>query len=124
MRQFVDFVIDLCRKFHDRVKRYETINLNDDKYESKTKRFISLYTDFKAQGALDDEKIFEVALEQLNAGIKQRVEELEDEIVEPVDFGLSKNFAQAMKDSQPAETNDETPKVDKKSGSIDVKSLF
>lgn len=112
------------RKFHDRVKRYETINLSDNKYESKTKRFIDLYSNFKAQGALDDEKIFEVALEQMNAGSKQIMDEIEDEIEEPVDFGLASSFTQAMKESQTAPTNDEKPKTDKRSGSIDVKSLF
>lgn len=116
-----DFVFSF-RKFHDRVKRYETINLSDNKYESKTKRFIDLYSNFKAQGALDDEKMFEVALEQL--GSKQKFDDFEDEIEEPVDFGLTSSFTQAMKESRSAPTNDEKPKTDKRSGSIDVKSLF
>lgn len=116
------------RKFHDRIKRYETINLSDNKYESKTKRFIDLYRNFQAQGALDDEKIFLVALEQLNAKSQPKSEELMDEIDEfdePVDYGLAKSFSEAMEQRKSTKEIDNTSKKDdKKTGSIDIKSLF
>lgn len=79
----------------------------------------------KNQGALDDEKVFEVALEQLNASAKHKQETLEDEIDEKVNFGLASSFAKATKEIQADFIqNDEQPKTKKNTGSIDVKSLF
>lgn len=108
------------------MKRRETINLSDNAYESDTKKFIDLYNNLKAQGALDDEKIFEVALVQLNARGKQQVEELEDEIEEApqVDYGLVRNFTQALEESNAAKSEEKPTTKPKKSGSIDIKSLF
>lgn len=74
---------------------------------------------------MDDEKVFEVALEQLNASGKQRTEVLEDEIDENVNFGLTSSFAKAIEESKPIDVKkDEAPKNTKHTGSIDVKSLF
>ncbi|XP_055323363.1 28S ribosomal protein S23, mitochondrial [Sitodiplosis mosellana] len=118
---------DLIRsKLHERVKQYDTINFADHKAETKTQKFISLYTNLKAQGALDDEKIFEIALEQLKSSSKQRVEVLEDEIHEPVDFGLIKSFTEATREAKKdaEEPKDKAPKRNDNSGSIDIKSLF
>lgn len=83
----------------------------------------------KSQGALDDEKIFEVAIEQLNASYKPKVEILEDEIEEPINIGLAKSFAKAIEKTESDNVEiDETPpptsKTSKKSTSIDVKTLF
>lgn len=108
---------------------YETINLSDQKYESKTKRFISLYNNLKSQGALDDEKVFEVALEQLNAVDHTRQEVLEDEVIdEPVNFGLVSSFTEASNQKKgEGEDGGEAPTPKPKkgtAGSIDIKSLF
>lgn len=43
------------------------VNLIDNKSKSGTQKFIKIYDQLKNQGPLDDEKIFEVALEQLNS---------------------------------------------------------
>lgn len=42
-----------------------TIKLNDRQYKSTTQKFIDLYKNYQAQGALDDEKIFEVAFQKV-----------------------------------------------------------
>lgn len=113
-----------CSKFHERVKQYDTINFADHKAETKTQKFISLYNNLKSQGAIDDEKIFEIALEQLKSSGRQRIEVLEDEIQEPVDFGLVKSFTEATANKLAAETKEKAPKPSDKSGAIDIKSLF
>lgn len=43
------------------------VNLIDNKSKSRTQKFIKIYDQLKNQGPLDDEKIFEVALEQLKS---------------------------------------------------------
>lgn len=111
------------------MKQYDTINFADHSAETKTQKFISLYNNLKAQGALDEEKIFEIALEQLKSSSRQRIEVLEDEIQEnpqPIDFGLVKSFTEATRETSKSaeEPKDETPKSGKKSGTIDIKSLF
>lgn len=85
-----------------------------------------MYNNLKAQGALDEEKIFEVALEQLKSSTKHRVEKLEDEIHEPIDFGLIKSFTEATREANKSEeeSKDKPSKPDKTSASIDIKSLF
>lgn len=127
------FIFDFCRKFHQRIKSYETIHLGDNKYETKTKKFIKIYNNLKNQGALDDEKIFDVAIEQLNASYKPKLEFLEDEIEEPTvtNIGLAKSFAHAIEKSKSDHIQSDeissAPKPDKKSdktGAIDIKSLF
>lgn len=122
----IKYSFRIHRKFHERIRQYDTINFRDHKAETKTQKFISLYNNLKAQGALDEEKIFEVALEQLKSTTKHRVEKLEDEIHEPVDFGLVRSFTEATREANKSEeeSNDKPSKSDKKSGSIDIKSLF
>lgn len=87
----------------------------------------------KKQGALDEEKIYEVAFQQLKSQNAKQIDEvLEDEIEAPLNIGLAGSFAKAIEknksdDASPtASTDDQAPKPDpqKKSDSIDVKSLF
>lgn len=82
----------------------------------------------KSQGALDEEKVFEVAVEQLNASYKPETEILEDEIEEPIDYGFAKGFAKAFEKTESDNVqNDETPSApitSNKSASIDIKTLF
>lgn len=60
------------RKFHKKIpsKQLKAVKLNDQKHQSTTQKFIELYKTYQAQGALDDEKIFEVALEKMEENIK------------------------------------------------------
>lgn len=106
------------------MKQYDTINFADHSAETKTQKFISLYNNLKSQGALDDEKIFEIALEQLKSSGRQRIEVLEDEIQEPIDFGLVKSFTEATANKLAEEAKEKAPKPKDKTGAIDIKSLF
>lgn len=116
---------DFNRKFHSKFRQYETININDKKHETKTRKFIELYKKYQAQGALDDEKIFEVALEQLTMNDQHKGGELEDEVDDPVSFGLAESFEQAMNEKESSEPeNESSPKNKAKSSTIDIKSLF
>lgn len=91
-----------------------------------------MYNNLKSQGALDEEKIFEVAMEQLNESYKPKAEILEDEIEEPINIGLAKSFAKAIEKTESDNVQtDETPsspasapKTSKKTTSIDIKTLF
>lgn len=48
-----------------------------------------------------------------------------DEFDEPVDYGLARSFSEAMEQRKSAKEIDNTSKKDdKKTGSIDIKSLF
>lgn len=46
-----------------------TVKLSDRQHQSVTQKFIGIYTNYKAQGALDDEKIFEVAFEKVQESL-------------------------------------------------------
>lgn len=111
------------------------VDLNDNKSKSRTQKFIKIYNELKEQGPLDDEKIFEVALEQLNS------------VKEPKEFFMpafakdSKTFAGANRQNQKTEEVDEIEKTQeghttgekrqpkqsrkqKLEKAIDVKNLF
>lgn len=47
--------------------RLSTINLLDKANETDTQKFMQLYSSYRAQGALDDEQIVEVAIKELTA---------------------------------------------------------
>lgn len=74
---------------------------------------------------MDDDKIFEVALEQLMMNDQHKGEELDDEVDDPKSFGLAESFAQAMNEKEPSEPeNESSPKDKAKSSTVDIKSLF
>ncbi|XP_067620370.1 small ribosomal subunit protein mS23 [Eurosta solidaginis] len=57
---------DITRaKFHKQFKQYETINLADIKRKTQTQHFLEIYHDLKAQNPLDEEKLYETAVEML-----------------------------------------------------------
>lgn len=47
-----------------------TVKLNDRKYQTTCQKFIEQYKKYQSQGALDDEKIFEVAFETVQTDVK------------------------------------------------------
>lgn len=61
------FIMHFYRKFHKKVQGnlLGTIKLNDRQYKSTTQKFIDLYKNYQAQGALDDDKVFEVAFQKV-----------------------------------------------------------
>lgn len=130
------------RKFQSKAFRYVgSVNLLDNRHtkETRTQKFIGIYNNLKGQGALDDNKIFEVAVEQLNKTESKRHDEkdvfelLDDEekIVSlpayekktPKELGISANFSKALNDMKKKESQGaDKKKLTKKT--IDVKSLL
>lgn len=99
------------RKFHKKVpsKQLKGVNLADRKHQTTTQKFIELYKNYQAQGALDDERIFEVALEKVQDNIRiapstPRTEDVTDHehdwaIDEPdMEFDLVSSFNKAKKE--------------------------
>lgn len=66
------------RRFHRKLERFHAVNLLNRNGDTQTKRFINLYKNNAAQGALDDERVFEVTMQQLHSN-QATEEELEDE---------------------------------------------
>lgn len=101
---------------------HEVINLNDRINESRTKKFINIYVNLKAQGGLDDEKVFEVALEQLDNTREEKFNTLIDEVEEPISFGQVKSFTEATQAAEKNNTNEKPKPIGK--SSINIKTLF
>lgn len=66
------FALCFDRSLHKKVHANQlgTINLTDRKHPTTSQKFVDLYKKYQAQGALDDEKIFEVALEKAQEDVK------------------------------------------------------
>lgn len=62
------------------MERLKPISLGKDDAATETKKFIDLYKTYRAEGALDDQQIFEVALQQIQPDAVQESELYEDEI--------------------------------------------
>lgn len=60
------------------MKHLQPVLLGKDNAATETKKFISLYKTYRADGAMDDQQIFEVALKQMQPDAEQQ-EELYDE---------------------------------------------
>lgn len=102
------------------------MNLLDRSGETETKRFINLYKEYAAQGALDDEQIIEVAMQQLNPS-QVTEEQLEDEfdgdigdIQNTSDIGLANSFADATANTKSHPTAEQL----KKKSVPNVRNLF
>uniref|UniRef100_A0A1A9X0R9 Small ribosomal subunit protein mS23 n=1 Tax=Glossina brevipalpis TaxID=37001 RepID=A0A1A9X0R9_9MUSC len=121
-------------KFHKCLKQPEMISLLAQKGETQSQQFIKIYDNLKSQGALDDEKVFETAMELLNekrAQMKIDEADLSTEV-----HGIEKNtLARMFTDAKEAQvettTNADTSnkKTDKpvknpKIGGIDLQNLF
>lgn len=48
------------------------INLQDTNFKTKTQTFIEIYNKLKAQGALDDEKVFETSKDLLQQELEEQ----------------------------------------------------
>lgn len=90
-----------------------------DKGESKTQKFIKLYSDLSAQGALDEQQIFEVALEQYQTGGKPQIEHLVDEVDE---FdGIDPDNVEEIEEKK---SDEAVPQKKPVKDVIDIKNLF
>lgn len=113
------------RQFHKDTNVNELIRLADTQHKTRTQKFIELYSKYQDQGALDDQKIFEVALQQLHSEHKsEKSEKLEDEISEHVDFGLASRFAEAINENKSDEQQKVKAPKKKEKSAVDINSLF
>lgn len=89
------------------MKHVGSVNLSDVQHKSQTQLFIDAYKHIKSQGALDEEKIIEVAQDIVRDKMKERFDGLKD-------IGLVNSFTEASKErnSSPQATT------------VDVKSIF
>ena len=88
------------------MKNVGAVNLSDSQHKTQTQLFIEAYKQIKSQGALDEEKIMEVAQDIVRDKMKERFESQKEPI------GLVNSFNEAAKERK-------TPQAQ-----VDVKSLF
>lgn len=81
-------------------------NLSDSQHKTQTQLFIEAYKQIKSQGALDEDKIVEVAHDIVKDKMKERFESHKESI------GLVSSFSEATKDANA------------KTSIVDVKNLF
>lgn len=96
-----------CRKFQRARKYIGNYNLTDTSRKTQTQEFIEMYTNLKAEGALDDERIFEVALEQFEQK-KQSPHDREESVSLVDDF---KRAAQSPPSPLPTTTKAPGPNI-------------
>ncbi|KAI9585728.1 probable 28S ribosomal protein S23, mitochondrial [Glossina fuscipes] len=123
-------------KFHKFQKQPETISLLDHKRETQVQQFVKIYHHLKSQGALDDEKVFETAMELLNEKRAQaRTEEADTlpEVYSADGDTLTKAFTEAKEAQMKAIQQPIPDTTDRKAGKtgrnrqisgIDVQNLF
>lgn len=119
------------------MKQPEVLNLLWKDRESQTQQFIKIYQKLKAQGALDEEKIFETALELWSA--EQEIQKQKKEVSgkdDPVMEELSFEEAQYATVTEAISNKDDLQRTSKSDESdttktkttttdnFDVKSLF
>lgn len=102
------------------MKNIGAINLSDSQFKTQTQLFIEAYRQIKSQGALDEEKIMEVAQDMVKEKMRDRYESQKDskwssesENIEPM--GLVESFLEASKENKEKKTSQST---------IDIKSLL
>lgn len=83
-----------------------SVNLSDSQHKTQTQLFIEAYKQIKSQGALDEDKVMEVAQDIVKDKMNERFESQREPI------GLVNSFAEAAKERK-------TPQAH-----VDVKSIF
>ncbi|XP_037960128.1 probable 28S ribosomal protein S23, mitochondrial [Teleopsis dalmanni] len=117
---------DIVRaKYHKSVKQVEMVGLNNKK-ESSTQQFIQIYNDLKAQGALDEEQIFNTAKDILMERRKPTQWEATEtaELESETKINLMSDFKEAQENWKTKQNTEAktTPKQTKKP--LDIKTLF
>ncbi|XP_055390083.1 probable 28S ribosomal protein S23, mitochondrial [Condylostylus longicornis] len=83
---------DVIRSHYHKInKGRDTINLKDLKSRTQCQQYIDIYNNLKSQGALDEEKIREVAYEMLQDKIKVETESNDNVIENVAHADLNKN---------------------------------
>lgn len=102
------------RKYHKLMRNVGSVNLLDRDHKTQTQLFIDEYKQLKSQGALDEDKIIEVAQDIVRDKLRERFESQKETI------GLVSSFTEATK-VQPA-PKPENPTA--KTPTIDLKNIF
>lgn len=118
------------RKLHKQNKLNETISLFDQKRGTQSQQFIQIYENLRSQGALDEQRIYETALDLLAEQRQQsREETLETPDSEQMDIGKStllSDFQDAGEHiNQKEQATSSSSKAKKESSvGINIDSLF
>ncbi|XP_068150867.1 small ribosomal subunit protein mS23 [Drosophila tropicalis] len=115
-------------KLHKQNKPNETISLFDHKRQTQSQQFLQIYAELESQGALDDQRIYETALdllaEQRQQNNSSQAQNFEESYTEP----LVENKRQLLSDFQEAEIKPPTEKTKRepkdKSVGVNIDSLF
>ncbi|XP_054084114.1 28S ribosomal protein S23, mitochondrial isoform X2 [Zeugodacus cucurbitae] len=88
---------DVARaKFHKTERQNETINLLDTKRRTQTQNFIQLYENLKTQNPLDEEKLYETAVELLAEQTRNSSSQKNSETTDEIKTTLSSDFAESL----------------------------
>ncbi|XP_065355584.1 small ribosomal subunit protein mS23 [Calliphora vicina] len=127
---------DVARaKFHKSLKQQEMISLFDKKRETQTQQFIKIYQGLKAQGALDEEKIFETSVELLQQERQQMKADSQEQLLESAESDSKLSLSEAFNEAKQAKDNSSTRNTNSESrnhksgsknsiGGIDIQNLF
>ncbi|XP_017132680.1 probable 28S ribosomal protein S23, mitochondrial [Drosophila elegans] len=118
-------------KLHKQNKPQETISLFDHRRSTQSQQFVQIYQDLKAQGALDEQKIYETALDLLAEQRQQsRLEATPEQSLPELDAEsksqLLSDFKEAVGSQPTTSSSSPAPPKAKKDTSvgINIDSLF
>ncbi|XP_016989679.1 probable 28S ribosomal protein S23, mitochondrial [Drosophila rhopaloa] len=117
-------------KLHKQNKPQETISLFDNRRSTQSQQFVQIYQDLKAQGALDEQRIYETALDLLAEQRQQsRLQASPEESLPELDteskIQLLSDFKEAVGSQQTNSSSPAPPKAKKDTSvGINIDSLF
>ncbi|KAH8410203.1 hypothetical protein KR009_008120 [Drosophila setifemur] len=117
-------------KLHKQNRPQETISLYDNKRSTQSQQFVQIYQNLQNQGALDDQKIYETALDMLaeqrqQSRLEASPEETTSELDAETKITLLSDFKEALENRQTKYSPPVAPKAKKEAGvGINIGSLF
>lgn len=107
------FSIVHSRKFHKAERQNETMNLLDTR-RTQTQNFIQIYQNLKKQNPLDEEKLYETAVELLAEQSRNARSQQSSETTDEIKTTLYSDFAESLgKDGR-----------SKSGANVDIQKLF
>ncbi|CAD6997173.1 probable 28S ribosomal protein S23, mitochondrial [Ceratitis capitata] len=98
---------DVIRAKYHKSERHETLNLLDARRKTQSQNFIQIYENLKEQNPLDEEKIFDTAVEMLAEQTRKSPEAKDESTI-----SLSSNFADSLN------------KEDRNKPNVNIKKIF
>ncbi|XP_023172256.1 28S ribosomal protein S23, mitochondrial [Drosophila hydei] len=114
-------------KLHKQNKPHETISLFDQKHRTQSQQFLQIYDQLKSQGALDDQRIYETALDLLaEQRQKSQPEAVEEQLQleQPNKSTLLSDFQEADHQKHQQQEQEQTKPSKAKPEGINISSLF